>query len=100
MRMGPLVWGPPDGGHTRTMPTVDDRGCLCCAGGIGSRFWPLSKTKKPKQFLDILGTGKTQGSTQGDSRSAVFGMDIEATNFEFENYFFGDLKTKMNYKSF
>lgn len=29
------------------------------AGGIGSRFWPLSKTKKPKQFLDILGTGRT-----------------------------------------
>lgn len=29
------------------------------AGGIGSRFWPLSKTAHPKQFLDILGTGKT-----------------------------------------
>ncbi len=29
------------------------------AGGIGSRFWPLSKIKKPKQFLDILGTGRT-----------------------------------------
>jgi len=33
--------------------------CVIMAGGIGSRFWPLSKTKKPKQFLDILGTGKT-----------------------------------------
>ncbi len=29
------------------------------AGGIGSRFWPISKTKHPKQFIDILGTGKT-----------------------------------------
>jgi len=29
------------------------------AGGIGSRFWPLSRTSKPKQFLDILGIGKT-----------------------------------------
>ena len=29
------------------------------AGGIGSRFWPMSKTSRPKQFLDILGTGKT-----------------------------------------
>ena len=29
------------------------------AGGVGSRFWPLSKQKKPKQFLDILGTGRT-----------------------------------------
>ena len=29
------------------------------AGGVGSRFWPMSKNAKPKQFLDILGTGKT-----------------------------------------
>jgi mannose-1-phosphate guanylyltransferase len=29
------------------------------AGGIGSRFWPKSRTAKPKQFLDILNIGKT-----------------------------------------
>ncbi|WP_126248586.1 mannose-1-phosphate guanylyltransferase [Chitinophaga rhizosphaerae] len=29
------------------------------AGGIGSRFWPYSRTDYPKQFLDILNTGKT-----------------------------------------
>jgi len=29
------------------------------AGGIGSRFWPYSRTAHPKQFLDILSTGKT-----------------------------------------
>lgn len=29
------------------------------AGGIGSRFWPESRTARPKQFLDILNTGKT-----------------------------------------
>lgn len=29
------------------------------AGGIGSRFWPYSRNKRPKQFLDILGTGRT-----------------------------------------
>jgi mannose-1-phosphate guanylyltransferase len=29
------------------------------AGGIGSRFWPLSRVDYPKQFLDVLGTGKT-----------------------------------------
>jgi mannose-1-phosphate guanylyltransferase len=29
------------------------------AGGIGSRFWPLSRVNYPKQFLDILGTGRT-----------------------------------------
>ncbi|MFM9947118.1 MAG: sugar phosphate nucleotidyltransferase, partial [Saprospiraceae bacterium] len=27
------------------------------AGGVGSRFWPASRTARPKQFLDILGTG-------------------------------------------
>lgn len=29
------------------------------AGGIGSRFWPMSKETQPKQFLDILGTGRS-----------------------------------------
>jgi mannose-1-phosphate guanylyltransferase len=29
------------------------------AGGIGARFWPMSKTSRPKQFIDVLGTGKT-----------------------------------------
>lgn len=29
------------------------------AGGIGSRFWPVSRTEHPKQFIDILGTGKS-----------------------------------------
>ncbi len=29
------------------------------AGGIGSRFWPMSRTDMPKQFLDILNLGRT-----------------------------------------
>jgi mannose-1-phosphate guanylyltransferase len=29
------------------------------AGGIGTRFWPMSKTNRPKQFIDVLGVGKT-----------------------------------------
>ncbi|KYG78358.1 MULTISPECIES: mannose-1-phosphate guanylyltransferase [Roseivirga] len=29
------------------------------AGGIGSRFWPYSRANKPKQFLDVLGTGRS-----------------------------------------
>ena len=29
------------------------------AGGIGSRFWPLSQPEHPKQFVDILGCGRT-----------------------------------------
>lgn len=33
--------------------------CIIMAGGIGSRFWPMSRQSRPKQFLDILGTGKS-----------------------------------------
>lgn len=29
------------------------------AGGVGSRFWPMSTTEKPKQFIDVLGTGRS-----------------------------------------
>lgn len=33
--------------------------CVIMAGGIGSRFWPVSTSKLPKQFHDILGTGES-----------------------------------------
>ena len=36
-----------------------DNYAVIMAGGIGSRFWPMSREEFPKQFLDILGTGKT-----------------------------------------
>lgn len=36
-----------------------DNYCVIMAGGIGSRFWPMSRTSYPKQFHDILGTGFT-----------------------------------------
>ncbi|WP_337668461.1 mannose-1-phosphate guanylyltransferase [Prevotella sp.] len=29
------------------------------AGGVGSRFWPMSTKDKPKQFIDVLGVGRT-----------------------------------------
>lgn len=29
------------------------------AGGVGSRFWPMSTQEKPKQFIDVLGVGRT-----------------------------------------
>lgn len=32
---------------------------LIMAGGVGSRFWPISRTPLPKQFLDVLGIGQT-----------------------------------------
>lgn len=39
---------------------MDKNNCVAImAGGIGSRFWPMSRTDFPKQFLDILNTGRT-----------------------------------------
>lgn len=35
------------------------RYCVIMCGGIGSRFWPYSRSAEPKQFLDILGTGRS-----------------------------------------
>ena len=33
--------------------------CVIMAGGVGSRFWPFSTSRRPKQFLDLFGTGRT-----------------------------------------
>lgn len=33
------------------------RFCVIMCGGVGSRFWPFSRTKMPKQFLDFFGSG-------------------------------------------
>ncbi len=41
------------------MKTNRNHYCVIMAGGIGSRFWPVSRDSRPKQFLDILGTGRT-----------------------------------------
>lgn len=38
---------------------MNNRYVIVMAGGVGSRFWPLSRKDKPKQFLDILGEGET-----------------------------------------
>jgi mannose-1-phosphate guanylyltransferase len=38
---------------------MDNRYVIIMAGGVGSRFWPLSRREKPKQFLDIIGSGET-----------------------------------------
>ena len=33
--------------------------CIIMAGGIGSRFWPISRTGMPKQFLDFSIQGRS-----------------------------------------
>ena len=38
---------------------MNNRYCVIMSGGVGSRFWPFSRTDCPKQFLDFLGTGRS-----------------------------------------
>lgn len=40
--------------------------CVIMAGGIGSRFWPRSNKRLPKQFIDFLGVGRTLLQTTYD----------------------------------
>lgn len=37
----------------------NDRYCVIMCGGVGSRFWPYSRTSMPKQFIDFMGTGRS-----------------------------------------
>ena len=38
---------------------TNHRYCVIMCGGIGSRFWPYSRTNLPKQFIDFFGTGRS-----------------------------------------
>lgn len=38
---------------------MENRYCIIMSGGVGSRFWPFSRTSCPKQFLDFFGMGRT-----------------------------------------
>ena len=41
------------------MEMKNNRYCVIMCGGVGSRFWPYSRSSKPKQFIDFLGTGRS-----------------------------------------
>lgn len=38
---------------------MNNRYCVIMCGGVGSRFWPYSRTNLPKQFIDFFGTGRS-----------------------------------------
>ncbi len=38
---------------------TQDNHLVIMAGGVGSRFWPMSTVDKPKQFVDVLGVGRS-----------------------------------------
>jgi mannose-1-phosphate guanylyltransferase len=49
--------------------------CILMSGGLGSRFWPLSTKQIPKQFIDILGTGKSMLRQTYERFSKMFDDD-------------------------
>src|SRR5699024_8403332 len=63
------------------------------AGGVGSRFWPLSKKALPKQFLDLLGTGQTLIQKTYDRLSEIIPSHniFILTNESYENLVKRDL---------
>lgn len=57
------------------------------AGGIGSRFWPVSRVDYPKQFLDILNTGKTLIQSTFDRFAQYIPIEniYVVTSFQYKN---------------
>lgn len=53
------------------MSNSSEHFAVIMAGGVGTRFWPMSRTSKPKQFLDILGTGRSLIQMTFDRLSSV-----------------------------
>ncbi len=56
------------------------------AGGIGSRFWPMSTPQKPKQFIDITGCGRTMIQQTFDRFDGIIDIDhvwvVTSANFK------------------
>lgn len=43
----------------------NDTQIIIMAGGVGSRFWPMSTPDYPKQFIDVMGVGALINPTHG-----------------------------------
>ena len=58
------------------------------AGGVGSRFWPMSTAEMPKQFIDVLGTGKSLLQLTADRFNGM----VEAANmWVVTNHLYADI---------
>ena len=53
---------------------MTDNHLVIMAGGVGSRFWPMSRPENPKQFIDVIGIGRTLIQLTADR----FGSDFSA----------------------
>lgn len=66
------------------MAFVDNQYCLILAGGRGQRLWPCSRERRPKQFVDFFGTGRTQVQQTWDRMTKIIAPDhiFISTNVE------------------
>ncbi len=62
--------------------------CVIMSGGVGSRFWPYSREKRPKQFLDFFGTGRSLLQCTFDRFSKIIPVE---NIFVVTNYAYFDL---------
>lgn len=51
--------------------TTNHQHIVIMAGGVGSRFWPMSTDERPKQFIDVLGTGRSLLQMTADRFSGI-----------------------------
>lgn len=69
------------------MEMHNNKFCVILAGGKGRRLWPCSREKKPKQFLDFFGTGRTQLQATYDRFARIVPADniLVCTNRDYES---------------
>ena len=54
---------------------IENKFLIIMAGGVGTRFWPESRVSRPKQFLDMLGTGKSLLQLTFERFSPIFSIE-------------------------
>ncbi|MFR9651317.1 MAG: mannose-1-phosphate guanylyltransferase [Rikenellaceae bacterium] len=65
----------------------ENRYCVIIAGGVGSRIWPMSRKRLPKQFLDVLGCGSSMLRETFNRYSSMVNQEniIVVTNYRYRD---------------
>ena len=57
------------------MYNYNDIHIIIMAGGVGSRFWPMSTPDYPKQFIDVMGVGRSLIQLTVDRLKPIFPVE-------------------------
>lgn len=79
---------------------MNNKYAVIMAGGIGSRFWPVSQSALPKQFIDMLGTGKSllQSTFERFSKIVPESNILIATNESYKELVLEQLPTLLEHQ--